>query len=90
MKHILYSSHEKAAAAERAARGIHYEGEIARESFWKKAATSLPPRVQRKYGHLFEAAERYEPVIEFIVELFRRRRSDRAAAKGRSHRQVHA
>ena len=68
MEHILHSSHEKAAAAERAARDNHYEGEITTESFWKKAAASLPPHVQRKYGHLFEAAERYEPVVEFLVD----------------------
>ena len=68
MEHTLHSSYEKAAAAEKAARRNHYEGESIPESFWKKAAASLPPHVQQKYGHLFEAAERYEPVIDFIVD----------------------
>lgn len=37
------------------------------EPFWRSAAASLPPHVQQRYASLFEAAEKYEPVIEFIV-----------------------
>jgi len=37
------------------------------ESFWKAAAASLPPQVQQRYASWFEAAEKYEPVIEFIA-----------------------
>jgi hypothetical protein len=87
MEHTLHSAYARAAAAEKAARRNHYEGEAATDSFWKTAAASLPPHVQRKYGHLFEAAERYEPLIDFIVELFRR--SDRTTVKGRG-RHIHA
>ena len=56
-----------ASAAEQAARSNHYEEEAA-SSFWKSAAAALPLHVQRKYAGLFEAAERYEPVVEFIVD----------------------
>ena len=45
------------------------------DSFWKTAAASLPPHVQERYASLFEAAEQYEPVIDFIV-----------TARGRAHR----
>ena len=86
MKHVHLVHFEAAAAAEDAARRNHYEEEAVIESFWKKAAASLPPRVQRRYGHLFEAAEQYEPAVDFIVELFRHRRSNRAAVKGRGPR----
>ena len=37
------------------------------QSFWKDAAASLPPHVRERYASLFDAAEEYEPVIEFIV-----------------------
>lgn len=49
------------------------------ESFWKTAAASLPPRVQERYARLFEAAEEYEPVIEFVVTA--RGRGYRALAR---------
>jgi hypothetical protein len=52
---------------EEAARRNHYEGEAVTESFWSKAAASLPPRVRRRHGHLFVAAEQYEPVVDSIV-----------------------
>lgn len=68
MKHVHLVSLEAAASAEEAARRNHYEAEIATESFWEKAAASLPPRVRRRYGRLFQAAEQYEPVVEFIVD----------------------
>jgi hypothetical protein len=90
MEHTLRSSYERAAAAEDAARRNHYEGETATESFWRKAAASLPPHAQRKYAHLFDAAERYEPVIDFIVDLFRKRRSGRTKVKGRVGQKAHA
>jgi hypothetical protein len=50
------------------------------ESFWKTAAASLPPHVQERYASLFEAAEEYEPVIDFIVTA--RGRAYRALAQG--------
>ena len=90
MEHTLHSAYARAVAAEKAARRNHYQGEITPESFWGKAAASLPPHVQRRYGHLFEAAERYEPVIEYIVDLLRSGRPDQATAKRRGHRQVRA
>lgn len=49
-------------------------------SFWRKAAASLPPHVQQRYASLFEAAEEYEPVIDFIVTA--RGRAHRALAQG--------
>jgi hypothetical protein len=49
------------------------------ESYWKTAAASLPPHVQERYASLFEAAEQYEPVIDFIVTA--RGRAYRALAR---------
>ena len=87
MKHVHLVSLEAAASAEEAARRNHYEAEIATESFWKKSAASLPPHVRRRYGRLFEAAEQYEPVIEFIVNAFSARRGLLGLFRaGRSHR----
>jgi len=37
-------------------------------SFWKNAAASLPPQVQRRYAMHFEAAERFEPVLDLVIE----------------------
>jgi hypothetical protein len=37
------------------------------ESFWKIAAASLPPQIRWRYGGLFEAAERYELLFDFLV-----------------------
>ncbi len=70
MKQAHLAPLEGSASVEEAARRNHYEAEAVTEpgSFWKKAAASLPPHVRRRYGHLFEAAERYEPVVEFIVD----------------------
>jgi hypothetical protein len=44
------------------------------DSFWRTAAASLPPHVQRRYAHLFEAAEEFEPLLDFIL-----------TARGRAH-----
>lgn len=49
------------------------------DSFWRTAAASLPPHVQERYASLFEAAEEYEPVIEFMVTA--RGRAARALAR---------
>jgi hypothetical protein len=68
MKHVHLVSLEAAASVEEAARRNHYEEEAVTVSFWEKAAASLPPHVRRRYGHLFEAAGQYEPVVEFIVD----------------------
>jgi len=37
-------------------------------SFWKNAAASLPPQVRRRYAAHFEAAERFEPVLDLVIE----------------------
>ena len=49
------------------------------ETFWRTALASLPPHVQERYASLFEAAEEYEPVIEFVVTA--RGRAYRALAR---------
>ena len=49
------------------------------ESFWRTALASLPPHVQQRYAGLFEAAEAYEPVIDFIVTA--RGRASRTLAR---------
>ncbi len=67
MKQAYLVSVGAANPVEEAARSNHYEGEVVAESFWRKAAASLPPHARRRYAHLFEAAERWEPVIEFIA-----------------------
>ena len=67
MQHTRFASLD-ATAAEQAARANHYEGEAASESFWKSAAQALPPHARRKYARLFEAAARYEPVVELVVD----------------------
>jgi hypothetical protein len=56
------------------------------------AAASLPFHVRRRYFHLFEAAERWEPVVDFIIDACRfksraaGRSGDREVGKGfRAH-----
>ena len=39
-------------------------------SFWKDALASLPPNVQRRYAASFEAAERFEALLELGVEAW--------------------
>jgi len=39
-------------------------------SFWKDALASLPPAVQRRYAASFEAAERYEALLDLGVEAW--------------------
>lgn len=78
-KHVRFSPIEEVDAVEQAARHNHYEGEIPAESFWRTAAASLPPQARRRYLHLFEAAERWEPVVEHFVD----RVSDFSHAVGR-------
>jgi hypothetical protein len=68
MKRAYLLSVEGTASVEEAARRNHYEGEALTGSFWSKAAASLPPHVRRRYGHLFMAAEQYEPIVDSIVE----------------------
>ena len=89
MDRTRFASLEEA-SVERAARRNHYEEEATGPSFWRNAAASLPPHARRKYGHLFMAAERYEPIVEFLAGVVRRRRSNRTAVKGRGHREAHA
>jgi len=45
------------------------------ESFWKAAAASLPSHVQWRYARLFEAAEQFEQLLDFVL-----------TARGRAHR----
>lgn len=65
------ASLEEAAAVERAARENHYAEKAAPDSFWRRAAASLPPHARRRHFHLFEAAERWDPVLELIVDACR-------------------
>lgn len=37
------------------------------ESFWKTAAASLPPQVQRRYANLFEAADAFEQLLDDLL-----------------------
>jgi succinate dehydrogenase flavin-adding protein (antitoxin of CptAB toxin-antitoxin module) len=37
------------------------------ESFWKTAAASLPPTVQQRYARLFEAADKFEQLLDLVV-----------------------
>lgn len=52
-------------------------------SFWKTAAAALPPHVRRRYAKEFEAAERYEPLIDLLVDSARY--VSRALALGSSY-----
>jgi hypothetical protein len=38
------------------------------ESFWKKAAEKLPPEVRQRHAPAFDAADRYEPLVDWLVE----------------------
>ena len=38
------------------------------ESFWKKAAEKLPPEVWQRHAPAFDAADRYEPLVDWIVD----------------------
>jgi hypothetical protein len=38
------------------------------DSFWKNAARSLPPEVRWRYAKLFEAAERYERLLDLALD----------------------
>ena len=37
------------------------------QSFWKDAAASLPPQVRRRHEAEFEAAERYEHLLDLAI-----------------------
>ena len=39
-------------------------------SFWKQAAASLPPEVRRRYAADFEAAERFEYLVDIGIEAW--------------------
>jgi hypothetical protein len=68
MEYTRYAPFEASSPGEEAARRNHYESELVTESFWRRAAAALPPHVRRKYIRVFEAAEQYEPVVEFMVD----------------------
>lgn len=36
-------------------------------SFWKTAAAKLPPEVRQRHAAAFDAADRYEPVLDCII-----------------------
>src|SRR5687768_16164810 len=99
MEHTRFVSSAAAAPEEEAARRNHYEGEAMTGSFWSSAAASLPPHVRRRYAHLFEAAERWEPVIDFLVDactsawralagLFQGRQAPRGSKRRRNFRAI--
>jgi hypothetical protein len=37
------------------------------DSFWKTAAASLPPTVRWRYAKLFEAADEFEQLLDFVL-----------------------
>jgi len=39
--------------------------------FWKDALASLPPNVQRRYAASFDAAERFEALLDLGIEAWR-------------------
>jgi len=39
-------------------------------SFWKDALASLPSSVRRRYAASFEAAERYEALLDLSIEAW--------------------
>jgi hypothetical protein len=41
------------------------------ESFWKEAAASLPPSVQRRYATEIEAMERYDVLMDVAADAWR-------------------
>ena len=38
--------------------------------FWRNALASLPPSVQRRYATAFEAAERFETMLDLGIEIW--------------------
>jgi len=38
--------------------------------FWRNALASLPPSVQRRYATAFEAAERFEAMLDLGIEIW--------------------
>src|SRR6267143_312612 len=38
--------------------------------FWRNALASLPPSVQRRYATTFEAAERFEALLDLAIEVW--------------------
>ncbi|MBI2317226.1 MAG: hypothetical protein HYY28_03165 [Betaproteobacteria bacterium] len=50
-------------------------------SFWKEARQSLPPEIRERHAAEFEAAERFEHLIECAAEVWGAAR--RALTKGR-------
>jgi hypothetical protein len=99
MEHTRFVSSAAGAPEEEAARRNHYEGEAVTASFWSSAAASLPPHVRPRYAHLFEAAERWEPIIGFLVDacssasralagLFRGRQATRGSERRRNFRAI--
>jgi hypothetical protein len=38
------------------------------ESFWKEAAAKLPPEVRQRHAAAFDAADRYEPLVDWLIE----------------------
>ena len=50
------------------------------ESFWKDAAASLPPSVQRRYATEIEAMGRYDLLMDVAVDAWRNTR--RVLGKG--------
>ena len=53
-------------------------------SFWQDALAALPPAIQWRYAAFFEAAERWERNLDFMIDLWGRakRLLARSFAKG--------
>src|SRR5205814_7272214 len=47
-----------------------------KKSFWKDALASLPPSVQARYAASFEAAERFEALLDLGIEAWGSARSE--------------
>ena len=58
-------------------------------SFWKQAAAKLPPEVKRRHAAAFDAADRYEPLVDWIVEAGGHARRGLAACCGAAAGALH-
>jgi hypothetical protein len=58
------------AAAPRARAQIPTERKTMSTLFWRNALASLPPSVQRRYASTFEAAERFEAMLDLGIEVW--------------------
>ena len=60
----------RAADAPRTSSQLPTERKTMTTLFWRNALASLPPSVQRRYATAFEAAERFEAVLDMGIEVW--------------------